>query len=120
MIPASELAALQAAAALALDTTANIERESISGSDGYGQQTLTWPAIATGVAAGLATPSAPLLQQYADYIGTFQAWVVKFAEGQDVKEKDRVVINGMTLTVQAQLAPHSYQTLTRVLAVKVS
>ena len=120
-IPASELTALQAAAAGLLDTTADIQRNGSSTID-IGQPTEAFASILPGgipVAAGLTAPTQAMLLQYADAIANQQAWVVKFKYGQDVKPKDRIVINSLTLEVQAVLSTRSYPTLTRVLASKI-
>jgi len=122
VLAAGELAALQAAAALLLDKTADIQRNSGS-TFVLGQPQENWASILgdppTLVPAGLAGPSQALLQMYSTFIGTQQARIVKFTYGQDVQSQDRVVIDGETYTVHVLLSERSYPTLTRVLATRM-
>lgn len=120
-IPAAELAALQTAAATTLDQTATIQRNQPT-SFNLGQPVENWQNLAGGVnvAARLAAASHALIQQYDSLVGAQQAWVVSFKAAQDVQERDRVVIAGMTLSVQVPLNPsRSYKLLHRVLATQI-
>lgn len=115
MIPAAEMAALQAVAASSLDIAGALVQRATPASDGAGHQTLTWATIAT-VAAGLAKPSAAIMREYAARIGTLESWVVSLPYGTDCQEGDRVLVSGQTLTVQADVSISSYSTLKQVLA----
>lgn len=120
-IPAAELAALQAAVITTLDQTATIQRNNTTTSN-LGQPVENWQNLAggTNVAARLASASQSLIQQYDSLVGAQQAWIVSFKASQDVQERDRVVISGMTLSVQVSLNPsRSYKVLHRVLATQI-
>lgn len=120
MIPANELAALQAAASAALDQTATIQRKPTPlATDGYGHASDTYSDHATAVPCALAQPTAQLMQAYAAHIGTLQAWTVRFPAGTDVQRDDQVLVAGLTLRVQAALSPQSYSTCERVLATEL-
>ena len=118
MIPATTLQAMRDAATRTLVDTATIERNT-NNTFSLGQPGETWTNEATDVPARLATPSQALMQQYASLIGNMQAFVVSFEYNQSIQERDRVVILGKTLTVQALLNPESNSVLNRVLATKV-
>jgi hypothetical protein len=119
VIPAAELTALQAAAALALDKSATIERNEPS-TFNLGQPVENWVTLpGMPVAAGLAQPGLVVLQQYSDFIGAQEAWIAKFPYGQDVQPQDRVVIDGITFTVHILISERSYPTLTRALVAKM-
>ena len=117
MIPAAELAALQAAAAVVLDTSCAIQRAT-NAPDGYGSASVTWTTIAT-VNALLSKPQGAYLQNLADKIGTLTSWQVVLPANQDVKPSDRLVIAGQTLTVQHVSGPESYEVLRVVLASEI-
>lgn len=118
MIPASELAALQAAAAATLDTPCVIQRNTPT-KDDYGSQKDNWATIAT-VSCNLAQPTAGLMQNYGFLIGNQDSWLVRLPFGQDIQRNDQLIVSfGATqriLRVAAVLAPQSYATATRVLA----
>lgn len=122
VLAAGELAALQAAAALLLDKTADIQRNSPV-SFNLGQPVENWASILgdppTLVPCGLTAPSPTQMQMYADFIGASQARIVKLTYGQDCKPQDRVVVDGDTYTVQVELSKRSYPTLSRFLATKM-
>lgn len=118
MIPATELAAMQAVAAASLDITGCQIQRATPADDGYGHTTKTWATIAT-VTAGMAKPSAQVMTQYAGRIGALASWVVSLPLGTDVKADDQLLIIGQTLRVQADLTQSSYSTLTQVLATEI-
>lgn len=118
MIPAPELAALRAVATSALDMAGAVVQRATLADDGYGHQTQTWATITT-VAAGLAKPTAAIMQAYAARIGTRESWVASLPYGTDCAEGDRLVVSGQTLTVQADLSVSSYSTLKQVLATAI-
>ncbi len=117
MIPAHELAAMQAACAAALDTPCTIERKAPV-ADGYGSESDGYQPLATPLCS-LSQPSAQLMQNYEYLIGDQSTWVVGLPAGQDVKNDDQIVVAGQTLRVQAVLAPRSYETRRRVLASEI-
>jgi len=118
MLSAAQLAAFRAASTRVLDMTADIQRNT-PGADGYGHQTASWAAVATGVACGLNKPSAALLQAYAAKLGALQSWLVSLPYGTTISEGDRVIVGGQTLLVQADVSLSSYSTLVQVLASEV-
>lgn len=119
MIPANELAALQAAVSGSLDQTATIQRKATVVADGYGHASDNYTNLATAVACALSQPTAQLMQAYAARIGTLQAWTVRFPAGTDVRRDDQLLVAGLTLRAQAVLAPQSYSTCERVLATEL-
>ena len=119
MLSPQQLAAFQAAAGKTLDLSATIERNSSNTLD-VGQPTAVWTALSgMPVACSMRQPSQAQATQYAGLIGVQQASVFSFAYGQDCQRNDRVIVNGTTWTVEAQLGPLSYPVLAQVLATKV-
>lgn len=121
MLSTAELTALQAVATSALDTTADIQRNTPA-ADGYGHQTASWAPIATGVRCGLAKPNAHTLAAYAGLIGSLSVWLISLPYGTTVRVSptpDRIVTNGQTLQVVADLSISGYSTLVQVLASEV-
>lgn len=114
MIPASELASLQAAAAAALDTACTIERATKT-SDGAGGFAETLSTVAT-CQAGLSQPSGQLLQNYAYLIGAADTWQVRVPVGTDVAHNDQLSLGGRLMRVQVILSPRSYATTLTLLA----
>ena len=118
MIPATELAAMQAVATASLDIASCVVQRATTADDGYGHAVKTWATIAT-VAAGMAKPSAQVMHIYAARIGALASWVISLPLGTDVKADDHLLIIGQTLRVQADLTQSSYSTLTQVLATEI-
>lgn len=122
MLPANELDAQRAVAEASLNTPATVQRVTVTRSAAGGQ--IPTPTILATCNVRLATPSAPILQQYADKIGNLQAWVVRLPSAVQPRPGDQIVIaadQGQlagTYTVQVPL-PQSYSLLTGVLATKV-
>lgn len=117
-ISASELTQIQNdVAAAALDKTCVIKRATTS-NDAYGSQTQSYSTVAT-VSAGMTQPSGGMLQNYAYEIANLASWVVHFAVGTDVRERDHLVIDGQTLEVHVLLTPRSYQGLLTVIAAEL-
>jgi hypothetical protein len=119
MIPANELAALQAVAAAALDTPCVIQRNTPI-KDAHGSQADSWATIAT-VSCNLAQPTSGLMQNYGFLIGSEDSWLVRLPAGQDVRRNDQIIVGATgptqrTLRVAAALTPQSYSSSTRVLA----
>ncbi len=117
MLTASELAAIQAVATASLDTSCVIQRATAT-ADGYGSTAKTWATVAT-VNATMAQPTAGQLQNYDYLIGNLATWLIRLPYGTDVRIDDQLILNGVTLTVQAPLTPQSYQASVRVLASEV-
>lgn len=120
MVPTNELDAMRAVAEAALDTPATVQRISIAASAAGGQSPTPTTLAACNVR--LATPSAPILQQYADKIGNQQAWLIRLPSSVQPRPDDQIVIasgdSAGTYTVQEPL-PQSYSLLTTVLATRV-
>lgn len=120
LIPAGELAALQATAQSAMDLSGiTLKRASRTPNQWSGySETLT--TVASGLVGGWAKPSAGVMQQYAGLIGARAAWVVRLPSGTSAKSGDTLLMpSGDTLTVQADLTESSYSTCVRVLATEV-
>lgn len=118
MIPASELAAIQAEAArVACDLSCTIERLTRT-PESQGGATVGYSNVVT-VNAGMAQPTAGQLQNYEYIIGSLAAWQVKFPIGTDVRHGDLLSIAGQALKVQVILNPRSYPALLTVLATEV-
>jgi hypothetical protein len=117
MIPAAELAQIQAdAAAAALDKTCVISRLSSSTPNSRGVPDETnYSTIAT-VMAGVRQPTGTHLANYAYAIEALATWLVRFAVGTDVQRLDHLTIDGQVLEVQIILTPQSYPALLSVLA----
>jgi hypothetical protein len=114
-VSTAELTAIQAEAAnAACDLSCAIQRTTRTRGP-QGGATPTFSTLYT-VNAGMSEPTAGQLANYDFMIGDLATWQVKFAVGTDVKEQDRLVIAGQTLTVKKILAPRSYPTLLTCLA----
>ena len=120
MIPADELDAMRAVAESALDTPATVQRITVTATASGGQSPT--PTTLATCNVRLATPSAPILQAYADKIGGQQAWLIRLPSSVTPRPDDQIVIasgdSAGTYTVQEPL-PQSYSTLTTVLATRV-
>lgn len=118
MIPASELAGMEATVNTSLDTSCVIRRYTHV-QDNWGSETDTSPTTQT-VMCTLAQPTAAQMQNYAYLIGSLATWRVRFPYGTDVKNGDRLVVDGMPeMIVQTLLGPHSYAVGLSVLASEV-
>lgn len=118
LIPACELAALTAVAEASLDTAILITPVTTRTSTAGGYTETPGTAVATN--ARFASPSAPILTQYADRISGLQAWVMSYPTSVSTKPGDTVTItagaqSGVTFTVHTPLQPQSYSLLNAVL-----
>lgn len=103
----AQLAAYRAVAQGSLDQTATIARR--TGSTGSaGQPSATYTTIASSVPCSLATPSASLLEEFADAVGAAQTWLVRFPASQDVQRDDQITVAGNTYRVEAVLDRKSW------------
>ncbi len=119
MIPASELAKIQAdVAAAALDKTCVIQRLPTSTPDSRGVPSGSYATIAT-VKAGMRQPTGTHLQNYDYLIAALATWLVQLPVGTDVRAQDHLLIENQTLEVQVILAPQSYPALLSVLASEI-
>ena len=115
-LSATQLAALQAVQSAAMDVAGIVVKRVTRTSTGNGLNSESWRVIAT-VTGGWAKPTASIMQQYATLIGSDALWVVRLPYGTSCLNGDRLVMpSGETLTVQADLSQHSYDTCKRVLA----
>jgi hypothetical protein len=119
-ITACELALMRADVTNAVcDQSCVIQRASRT-INAQGGASVTWSTISPdGLLVGMAEPTAGQLQNYGYLVASLAAWRVQFSYGTDVMHGDRLLINGQTLTVQVDLSPQSYNTLTTVLATEV-
>ena len=120
MIPASELAQIQADAAyVACDRPCTIQRKTKT-LDAYGSESEVWNTISSiGLLAGMMEPTGTQLQNFDYKIGSLKAYQVKLPVGTDVKEQDLLFIENQRLVVQVSLTPRSYPSLLTLLATDV-
>jgi hypothetical protein len=110
-----ELTSMRSDIALAACDQSCVVSRKTTAPDGMGSGADTYTVINTTV-AGLQTPSATDLQNYAEMISAKETWTVNFPYGTDIQRQDHLLIGGFILEVQAKLSPQSYDTLTTVLA----
>ena len=115
MIPAAELAALQATANSSMDQSIQVKRSTRT-KTASGHFTEAWNNVGSPVLGNLAQPTGNQMQNYGYVIGSLDAWMVRLPVGTNVLENDRLVVGGQTLRVQVILQPQSYQTAMRLLA----
>lgn len=118
LIPTAELTAMAALAASSLDIAGCQVQRNTPTVSVSGHATESWVTLAT-VACGMAKPSANTMANYAGLIGTREAWVVSLPLGTNVARNDQIVVNGLTLRVEADLTQSSYSTLTQVLVATI-
>lgn len=117
-VSAAELASIRAdTAAAACDTPCQVQRATITKSR-WATEVPTYTTVAS-VNAGMSEPTAGQLQEISSTVGALTTWVVRFPYGTDVRIKDRLIMAGMTLIVQAPLKPRSYAALASFLATKM-
>ena len=117
-ISTAEKTSIQADIAATFDLDCTIQRRP-QASHAYGSPgTGTYSTIAT-CKAGMKQPGATLLQNYAYLIGSKSTWQVQLPEGQDVLERDLLLIGMDKLEVQVLLQPRSYSATTSLLASEV-
>src|SRR5437763_17153052 len=117
-ISTAEKTSIQADIAATFDLDCTIQRRP-QASDAYGSPgTGTYSTIAT-CKAGMKQPAATLLQNYAYLIASKSAWHVNLPNGQDVQERDLLLIGTDKLEVQVVLQPRSYAATTSLLASEV-
>ena len=120
LIPASELAALQATATSAMDLSGIVVKRKTRTQSASGTYTETLTTEVASTVGGWAKPSASVMTQYAGLIGSLAAWVVRLPSGTNVQRNDLLLMpSGDTLTVQADLTERIYATCVCVLATEV-
>lgn len=119
MLSASDLSGMQATLEASLPALASIERVTRT-PDGMGGWTGAWAAIASNVPVRVAP--AGLLRGDERIIGAGVAalteWIVTLPEGQDIKEADRIRIDGRTLEAK-QVNLRSWELARRVYCTEV-
>ncbi len=118
LIPSGELADMQTLAASSLDIAGCVIQRAVVTATTSGHATEAFNTIAT-VNCGMAKPSAGLMAVYAGLIGDREAWVISLPMGTDVQRNDQLVVNGLTLRVEADITTQSYPVLTQVLAATI-
>jgi hypothetical protein len=114
MIPASELAAMQATINAALDQSCTIQRKSPTRTaEGY--QVDGYTTLATSV-CNVAEPTQAMMQNYATRIADEETWLLRLPYNQDIRPDDQILVAGVTMRVEIVLNPESYNTSIRVLA----
>lgn len=119
-IPASELAAVAADFATAMDQTVKIERP--TNSKGVWGETLeSWTTISAATACILDEPSGTMLERFIEFIADKITWRVLLPAGTNIARNDRLTLasTGEKLRVEAVDSPKSYEVLVSVLATEV-
>lgn len=121
MVPASELAQIQADLAAAVcDTVCVISRSAGVTAGPTGEPVKNYQTISpVGLLVGLTQPTGGQLANYDYLIGSLAAWQVRLPYGTDVQEQDYLLIDGQTLVVQVVLAPQSYAGMVPLLATEL-
>ena len=121
MLNNAQLAALRVYAALTLDLTAKIERQTGTSQDSAGHVVENWTTLANAQPCRLAEPSETQLQLYASAIASRRAWKITLAYGVDVQRNDRVTIGVLVLRVQtSDVSSSSYSTAIQVIATEMN
>ena len=118
LIPACELAALRTAAELSLDTPITMQHVTRTPTAGGYSETTTLLATCN---ARFATPTAPILSQFANRISGQQAWLVSIPTSVTlpaVGDTLTTTADGAVYRIHAVLQPQSYSTLNRLLVGK--
>jgi hypothetical protein len=100
-----------------LPETCDIRRP-VSVADGYGAQTLTFPASGSAAACRLGAPRSQQERVIADRLSPLSAYTVTLPAGTDVLETDNIVTDSRTLRVVG-IMRDSYETAVRVVAAEV-
>jgi hypothetical protein len=77
-------------------------------------------ATVTTFDVGLEAPRGGLLREFSSLIASQRTWVVHCPHGQDVRQKDQLIVDSKTLIVQELLDLRSYAGLMDVLATEVA
>lgn len=117
-VSSTELASIRADLAAAVCDTACTLKRPVLTPDAYGYQGEALSNVAT-FNVGLEKPSGSLLTEFAGLIASQATWVTHCPHGQDVRQKDQLVISGKTLIVQELLGPRSLNGFADVLASEV-
>lgn len=107
MLNAQEIAGITATVTAALDILVDVQRKSAT-TDGYGHSSETWSTALTAVPVNIITPNATYLQSFAGLIGSQWSNLIRFMQGVDIREGDRIVHGGRTWRVQHILNAESY------------
>lgn len=115
MIPASEMAAMQAEAAKYLDQTC-IQKRGVKTADGYGSTSTAYTNIVNAaLPCVIHLPNESLLQDAAERVTEQLTWVVSVAANVDIRPLDHlhITVNGQAhiLNVESIGQPMSYQVL---------
>lgn len=120
MMPADELAQLQADLVEAVCDKSCVIKRPATTQDAWGTQSETLTIISDpDLKCGMSQPSAGQLANYAYVIGSLSAWQVRLPVATQVQEQDLITIEGQTLTVQVLLDLHSYPGLLTILASEI-
>jgi hypothetical protein len=111
-VTAAQLAYWQAAFAATCDTTATVQRDQNLATPGVDAN---WQNVSglVGIKCMRSTPTGGNQVQLASALVDQSAWVVSFVATDtngaptDVRRSDRILIDGLTLTVQHLLSPQS-------------
>jgi hypothetical protein len=127
MVPANELAAIQAEVAKAFDLTATVQRQTLGVPDAFGTEAGNFTNVTglVNIGANLTQPHGGQLQEMGKALVDQAAWIVSFpvfdTNGSPVVivRGDQISIAGITLVVNRSLNPNSYSIVTQVLASQV-
>src|SRR5258706_15340513 len=100
MLSASEITAMTATVAGALDQSLPLYRRTLS-KDSYGNDVETYPGTPTlTLACNIYQPSAQILTTYAGVIAGRRALMLRYMPTQDVREGDRIAYQSLNWRVQ--------------------
>lgn len=120
MLSASDIAAMRATIEAALPDTCTIQRATET-SDGAGGRTKTWATLASGVKCRLAPDTYRAEErEVAARLTAVTAWVITLPVGQDVAEKDRIVVGSSTYEVAGVSKHGAWELSVRVSCTKVA
>jgi hypothetical protein len=118
-VSAAELASIRADLTAAVCDTPCVQKRATKTPDAYGTSTESLSTIAT-FNIGLEKPSGGLLTEFADLIASQRTWLTHCPYGQDVRQKDQLIVSGKTLIVQELLDLQSMAGLHDVLVTEIA
>lgn len=113
----AQITAIQAIVASSLDASLPLERNT-PGADGSGHATESWSSHGS-IACNVKTPTASMLQLYADIIGSQRAVMLRAMQTTDIKQGDRITYDGLKWLIHEVQNAESYTFTKEYLAVTV-
>ena len=119
MLSSAEITAMTSTVASSLDQTLPLYRKTTT-TDGYGHSVETYPSQPTlQLPCNTFKASASVLQVYAGIIAGKKAEMLRYMQGMDVREGDRIVKDGLNWRVQPLITRASYSFSNTVLITEV-